>query len=53
MGEWEEFLERLLASLHHLHERGEKVDVLILMGRRDRETRERKPETFQIRRHGF
>jgi hypothetical protein len=46
---WEEFLERLLERLHEYHRLSRKVDVLIMLGRRNKLTGELEPPKVQIR----
>lgn len=43
------FIERLLARLHDLLDRGVKADILVMVGRRDRSTGELRFPQMQIR----
>lgn len=54
--EWEEFIEVLLEHLHTFHANGKRVQILVMLNRRDHRTGERLPlsrDDVQIRMLGM
>lgn len=50
---WEMFLEQLLEKLHDLHRKQTKADVLVMLGRTDKQTGEKIPPQVQVREFGL
>ena len=50
---WEMFLEQLLEKLHDLHRKHTKADVLVMLGRTDKQTGEKIPPQVQVREFGL
>jgi len=53
MGEWEDFIEKLLERIHQIQQSGKKTDLTILFGRVDKETGKRRPPLVHINERGL